>query len=467
MVLEAQRRFELVAQRATPDTITTSVEHARALYLTANPELDAKFHEAAEALAVDGTNAADTRRAWALLRDRVHDDQVSARLAKISERLVLGATSGGEVSAATLAFRDESFLILMDHGLANLTWLIAQLFVVSRTTPLLGHPPPDDPVDAMVAAQTLRLATARISGGGRAGVNPSLVLVGDELALAGALVSEIDIFVMAHEAAHILLGHFGDDRMSLGVVGGSNQLLGRRPREETSADLLAITLQLDDLLSVGEADSRIVELRVVAVRLFLALLDLYEKSLFVVQPTSHPPAAERWRDVVSQRLVHWFDNVDELERYGSELIAALRDLDAKPRLTDAADVHRGLGRRLDRRLWSFYDWGQAAALGHLLIPSPAESLDALRRWPGWAHESDIEAEVGELVATVLASDPARKIMRSAVTGAEAVSRLTAATALTSEVEATRGGAADHAVPFPSWAVAAIALSAITETISSR
>jgi hypothetical protein len=276
MVFEAQRRFELLVQRATPDTITTSIEHARALYLTANPELDAKFHEAAEALAVDGTNAADTRRAWTLLRNRGHDDQVSRRLAETSERLVLGATSGGE---------------------------------------------------------------------------------------------------------------------------------------ETSVDLLAITLQLDDLLSAGGADGRVVELRVVAVRLFLALLDLYEKSMFVVQPTSHPPATDRWRNVVSQRLVHWFDDVDELGRYGPEMITALRELDTEPRLTDAADVHRGLGRRLDRGLGSFYDWSPAATLGRILIPTPAEALGALRRWPGWAEESDIEAEVGDLVAAVALSAMTETISR--------------------------------------------------------
>ncbi|MGW5083059.1 hypothetical protein [Micromonospora echinospora] len=466
-MIEAQRRFDLLTQRARHDVIEASVEHARTLYRQdqMEPGLAAQFQAAAAALAGEGTNADDTRRAWSALRERVRDVHVSRRLAEITDSLVLGATSGGEVSTATLTFPDNSYLIMMDHGLSNLTWLIAQLFVVSRRTPLLGHPPPGNPVGITAAAQALRLTTARIAGGGRAGVNPSLVLGRDELALAGALVREIDIFVLAHEAAHILLGHFSEDHSGLTAVGHPSQLLGRRPHEETAADLLAVTLQLDDMLSTGEGDDRVIALRLTAVRLFLALLELYERSMFVVQPTSHPPAAARWRTIVSERLTRWFDDSGRLQYDDIELVRTLRELDAIPRLSDAAAVHSGMGERLDRALWSFHEWSQVAALGHFLMPAPAEALAALTRWPGWPADADVESEIAGLVAEVLAAEEARAIVRAAVSGEQVVSRLAAAAGLTARADAARKDATTHTDPFPSWAIAAIAIDALTETIA--
>lgn len=466
-MLEAQRRFEWLVQRGDPGVIEATIEHARTLYLQdqADPSLAAQFRASAAALTEDGTIAGDARRAWAMLRRRVGDERVSARLAEISKQLVLGATSGGEVSAATLAFPDGSYLMLTDHGLVNLTWLAAQLFVVSRRTSLMGFPPPEDPVDLTAAAQALRLAVSRISAGGRAGINPSLVLVKEELALAGALVSEIDVFVFAHEAAHILLEHFRDDRTTLGVVGGANRLLGRRPHEEEAADLLAIMLQFDDLLSAGEGDDHTVGLRLTAVRLFLAVLELYERSMFVVQPTSHPPAAERWRVLVAQRLSRWFDDVDGLLPGALEWVAALRELETTSRLRDASAANRGLGARLDRKLWSFYDWSQAAVLGRYLLPVPTEALEALLHWPGWTEGTDVEAEVACVVGAVLSTEAGREILRAAASGTEVVSRLAAAKALAGEADSARRGAPEPEEPFPSWAIAGIALDAIAAALA--
>jgi hypothetical protein len=251
----------------------------------------------------------------------------------------------------------------------------------------------------------------------------------------------------------------GGGKPPLCVVGGSNWLLGRRPREEAAADLLAITLQFDDVLSAGDGDARIITLRVTAVRLFLALLELYERSMLVIQPTSHPPAAARWGTIVSDRLARWLGDMDELQLVGAEMITAFRELSSTPPPSDTSAAHSGLGDRLDRKLWSFYDWSQAATLGHLLIPAPPEALDALTRWPGWCEGALVEAEI-ELVAEVLASDVARNTVWAAASGSEVVSRLEAATALTAHLDAARN-ATDF---FPSWA---IALTAIAETISEH
>jgi hypothetical protein len=466
-MLEAQRRFDLLVQRATPEVIDASVARFREGYLPS--DLDSNMHAHVEAviemLNDHGGITSDAQQAWRALQTRVVDETVSARLAQISETLVVGATSGGEVSAATFAFPDRSHLILMDHGLVTLTWLLAQLFVVSRRAPLLGQPPPDQPIALDVAARTLRLAISSVLAGGRAGAYPSLLLSTRDLGLAGLLVREMDIFVMAHEAAHILLSHFDADRTTVGVVGGSNQVLGRRQDEETAADLLAVTLQFDDVLAAGEAESWVVELRLIAIHLFLTVVRLYEQSMFIVQPTSHPPADVRWQAIIGARVTRWFDDLNASTLGSAELVQALADVGESPRLTDAQIVHSGLGDRLDRTLWDLRDWSSLARLSHLLLPTAKHAVAALRDWPGWPDGADINAWIAEIVGAVLTSDAARGIVRTAIAGTKAVSRLDAVQALTA-VSDVVNGQPEHSEPFPSWAIASIVLDAIASAQSA-
>ena len=116
---------------------------------------------------------------------------MAEHLADLSKVLSIGACSGGEVSTATFGFGDGSYLILMDHGLANLTFLAAAVYVLSNQTPLLGQQPCTEPLDPTVAVRTLRLATSWLAAGGRAGFVPALRMTGQEVMLAGALTAEI------------------------------------------------------------------------------------------------------------------------------------------------------------------------------------------------------------------------------------------------------------------------------------
>jgi hypothetical protein len=336
-VPEAKRRLELLALPASDEILRATIEHASRIYVPpdAASGYTAQFREAASDLLRFGTMTADVRKAWQNLGRRIRDEGVSTRVAELSEKVSLGACSGGEVSAASFTFDDGSYLILFDHGLATLTWLIAQLHAISRTTPLLRLPAPSDPLDPEVAARVLRLASSWIAIGGRAGVCPPLTMSTEEITAAGVLISEMDHFIVGHELAHILLGHFDGNRPRLGAVGGSSQLVGKRPHEEHAADLLALTLMFDDVLTEGTASSAVVELRLTAVRLFMAVLDMFEQSCFLVQPASHPAASKRWRYLGDQALSRWFEEFDGAwDQVAKRFLDALDAIVEMPRAAD-------------------------------------------------------------------------------------------------------------------------------------
>ncbi len=242
-------------------------------------------------------------------------------------------------------------------------------------------------------------------------------------------------------------------------------MLGRRDDEETTADQLAVTLQFDDLLTAGEADSWIVELRLIAIQLFLTVVRLYEQSMFLVQPTSHPPADVHWQTIIAARVARWFDDLDTSTLGCAELMQALTDVDESPRQIDAETVHNVLDDRLDRPLWNLRDWSSCAQLSHLLLPTAAYAIAALRDWPGRPDGTDINTRIAEIVDAVLASEPARGIVRAAIVGAQAISRLSAVQALT-EVSDVVNGQPAHSEPFPSWAIAGIVLDAIASARSA-
>lgn len=130
--------------------------------------------------------------------------------------------------------------------------------MVSRQSALLGYWPAPSPVGLEVAARTVRLAVTRIASAGE-------------------------------------------------PVAASRS-------DEEAADHLAATLLFDDMLSTGSASRLAVELRVAALRLFFAVLEHYEDSCFLVQPTSHPKASMRWQTLLDQDFSIWFNDLDEALR---------------------------------------------------------------------------------------------------------------------------------------------------------
>ena len=468
---EAERRLELLALPASDEVLRAAVEHAGRVYVPpgAPDGYVAQFRAAAADLQRFGTMTADVRKAWRNLGQRIRDEGVSARVAELSNVVALGACSGGEVSAASLAFADGSFLILFDHGLATLTWLIAQLHAISRTTPLLSLPAPPNPLEPEAAARVLRLASSWLAAGGRAGVTPPLVMSTEEITAAGVLISEMDLFIVGHELAHILLGHFDGKRPRLGAVGGTGQLIGKRHDEEHAADLLALTLMFDDVLAEGTASSAVVELRLTAVRLFMAVLDVFERSCFLVQPASHPSASDRWRYLSEQALSRWFEDFEGAPIHVAQgLLDALAAIAEMPRAADV-DVTEALGKRLDRQLWRPAEWEKAAELAHLLTATDRQALVVLRTWHDRPPEADVTDEIQRRVRRLIDEPAAQAVMQSAVTGTRSVTRLEAIQTLTTAAEEagrpdTSGHLSAPGQPFPAWAIAILAMNTLRRAV---
>jgi hypothetical protein len=89
---QAQRKFDLLVQRGTPEIIAKSIDVARAAYLggAVPPGFAEKFKDTAQDLVADGAMTSNVRTAWRTLLDRVTDTEVMARLDRISDHLVLG-----------------------------------------------------------------------------------------------------------------------------------------------------------------------------------------------------------------------------------------------------------------------------------------------------------------------------------------------------------------------------------------
>ncbi len=258
------------------------------------------------------------------------------------------------------------------------------------------------------------------------------------------------MFVLGHEVSHILLQHTED----------SGRPLGKAPAEEEAADLLGIVLAFDDQLTAETASWNIVELRVIAVRLFMAVLELYERSTYVVLPSSHPSAARRWTTIASERLTHWIDDLDEILVKVDPICTTLSELGRTTRIGDASAVYHGLANCLDREAWSFFEWSQVETLSHYLNATAEQAMSALSSWPGWGPASDIATTIGDLVNHVLRSAPARDIIRAQLLRTEPVTRLDAVQQLVSVID-TETITGNEVEPFPSWAIAAIALEVLS------
>lgn len=470
---EAARRLAVLAQPAADEILQRANEHARQLYLPddATEELRAQFESAWSALSAHGTMTGDVVSGWKRLLDRVRDQGVRAKLASIDAVTAVGACSGGEVTAGTFRFDDGSNLILFDHGLATLTWLAGQLAVVTGNatdaTPLsTGDATVENQADPVLAARTLRLAISRLAAGGRAGVTPPLKLDARETGIAGLLVGEMDLFVLAHEAAHILLGHFDPSRQQVGVVGGSNHLMGKARDEEFAADHLALTLMFDDAFEAGTISKATVMLRVRAVALFLATIDLYERSCFLFQPSSHPPSRQRWDRLVEAHLSRWMPNRPEPGALTGGFIAAIDDLDDADRRRDAFDVALGWGDRLDRPLWNHLDWDVAANIASMICADSDAATAKILTWPHWRSDSQREQLLAALVDRCLHGTAMRSIVHDFVANGNTITRLAALTRLLEQLDApVPDYPPDGAEPFPTWAVAVLAMNAVAEGVA--
>lgn len=355
------------------------------------------FTETIDEISRDRSMVGDLRRAWQLLQDRVTDSKLRGEVEALNGRLAMATAADGELSAAIFRYDDDSCLLLVDHGLMLCTWLTAQLAaaLIQRS----GGKSDRSPIAIEDAVAAVRLAVARAAVGASAGLVPPLLPSATELALAAALVREMDMFLLAHEIAHPLLGHFSDQRRALGALAGTAVTSDHAPSAEHLADAFGLTLLLDDI-DHGRTSTEHLPLRLAGVRLTLAVIDLYEQTCFAVQPTSHPPGAIRFALLRKRAVQPWFGK--DLDALLQPLAAFADALEAAP-LEDyahtAGRVDRGLGDLLDRQLWDAGSWADLAQLAGFIAPRPARCRQALAPWfspqPGAKELADF---LGDLLA---------------------------------------------------------------------
>jgi len=452
--MEAHDRLRLLAQPAPAAILDAAVGLVRDHVAAGRMEVvdpDQLEHAIVE-LTKHGNMTAMIERAWELLRERVRDETVQGLLDGLDSRTARGACAGGEVSAATFGFGDGSYLVLVDHGLATLTWLAAQLAVLCSDVS-------DEPsrseagISAEVAARAMRLGASRsaVQVGGAS--VPSLLLGGEDTVVASELVVQMDMFVMAHEVGHILLGHLSEGGAPVGAVGGSNRLLGKAAELERAADVLAVTLVVDDLLQGTPVHRDQLAIRIGAVHVFLAVIELFETHTFVLQPTTHPPAHARWAHLVDVALRPWFgDGLEDLLRLSTPLVEATAALKSVGGIEDdAAVVEQDLGPFLDAAVWRGDHWRDMAKLNAALNMSGRDATENLLLWPGWGGE-DASDRVAGLVQAVLRSDDVASSVQSALDGHEPLTKLALLEVIEPVVDRL-GPSDDAGDPFPTWALA--------------
>lgn len=463
---DAQDRLQLlwIAGR-DPDAVELGVEHFHSLYpsIRDDPTLGPMTAETEAGLRATGTMTGELVRSVNRLVERNAEAPWVNELTQAVGGVVVGAVRGGEVSAATLRFPDQSHLLLVDHGMAAVTWLAASMVAIIGRDRRDGVSHGDSGEEAHGEACAFRLALSRAAAGGSASLLPPMALSLDELRVAGAFALEMDAFVVAHEVAHILLGHLNAGATAVGIVGGSNRLMGKQEQQELAADELALWLMFADAGTNAVTD-QVATIRLGAVRLFLTVLEEYEQSCFVRLPSSHPPAGVRWQSLRDKQLVEWFPDVDDRVSAVEPFLKALGNLAGTPRSEDPYIVDDRLRDRLDARLWSVDKWAQVGQVARMLCTTVVDAERVLDAWGRRHPEFDARVFAANTTAVLLGLPAVHALVREAIEHGRAISRLEATTALLSCDPVREVTAMHPRDPFPAWTMSVVAQEALAATL---
>ncbi len=484
-----------------PDAVDKGVQHFENTYATGAGAPFEDFAgaaiELAEQVRENSTMTGELRRTWSRLRARIKDEQISTQLEELQESVVVGAVRGGDVSAASMRFPDGSHLVVVDHGLSLLTWHAAALIAI-RWTPTDGEdrsshserasaiakgprssraPGTDSgsgdgdsdspPLARLATARALRLATSRLAVGGRAGVIPPLVLSRKEMEIASRLTFEMDVFVLGHELAHVLLRHLDARNSALGIVGGDNRLLGKQIDEEFDADQFALMLMFNDALHDGEVDESVAQWRLAAVRTFMTVLEEYEEACFLFAPSTHPPARMRWEALKSRWIDLWFPDLNNPVGLVQTFVDDLIELRRSPRSDDAHNVHRHLASRLDSRLWSYDDWADVGQVARMVCGEPGDATDVLNAWQRRHPDRDATSIADSLLARMLQRVEVHSALRSCIADGRSLTRLAATELLLADLPDTVQRTAASRDPFPAWTVSLLAQASLRESLKAE
>jgi IrrE N-terminal-like domain len=195
-------------------------------------------------------------------------------------------------------------LILVNSGLMNLLYRVAKISVASATyasEPALI----DDVQTAMALTETLAAHTV---GGSSFLARDLPMLDRRRLEIASKLTTLAEVFVIAHEYAHILAGHLDDPgRESTGIGPGAQLMVYRQSQsEEYEADRLALDIIGPGLLMPDSPRGEAVALSAVLMFFFVDLMVWKFLALTGHRrpaPTTHPHSEDRYER--ARRQLAW------------------------------------------------------------------------------------------------------------------------------------------------------------------
>lgn len=242
------------------------------------------------------------------------------------ERLEVCPVARQAISASAQGYEDGSALVRVSDALFAFALLYAQHLADARTkdstlasvrSAFRRYFRDESGLDEDLLTGSLRFSALhqRVLGGP---VTPFPVLTGGRQAEADRYLTHCLRFVVAHEYAHVLLGHRA-------AAPGVSSCAGD-PEWETAADELALRTVLHAWRGHGPGTQLHAGLGAL---LAVLVVHFSERALFVRRGTSHPPAAERRDRLVRSLPPH----VALLVRQYGDMLAGLTDR--------AADFGRG------------------------------------------------------------------------------------------------------------------------------
>lgn len=206
-------------------------------------------------------------------------------------------------------------------------------------------------------------------------------------------------FVVAHEAAHVMLGHHNGHPERLALGGLDLDLPDARPDLELQADALAMSAMLGD-----QPDEFRTVLLVLGIAMALESLALVEAVQFLRPGRSHPPASARWRQLVAMlrpRLPNTGEQAELLFTPLQRLLkatrtAALEDLrftEAWPMLTEGGWLDEKAANRDSFAVFDLLNgfWHAPLEDHHIAV---VHGWDPSQLRPGMTHAELEEAAEG-------------------------------------------------------------------------
>jgi hypothetical protein len=245
--------------------------------------------------------AAPLRRFWPKLTELVGgNDPLARRMAELRDRVLIVELALDGFAAGTRPFPDDSHLVQIDTGLFLTVFEVVQAFV-EVCDPDPEVPPGQAERESAVVLELLLAEYRLLHRNASSKPRPPTPDHGRKI---GELTQAANVFVLAHELSHILLGHAGarDD--------------DQRQYDEATADVLAFRILSGTYAAEPNIERAQAYGRLLGARLLFSCIELFEHATFVTGSRTHPPATDRWA-VVRAAAEETFgplipDGVDEL-----------------------------------------------------------------------------------------------------------------------------------------------------------